>query len=159
MQTLMRVRRGRLAVAGLVAVLLSCAPGTAAAESDGRAATLQRAVGNMLLGPFDIALTPAVMARTLWVNGRAAGYGPAGRATFGLLGTGWLLPLTAATGAFRTWSGLIELPIGLGLLATKSFIDWTPPPLFDVEREPAMIDYPNAVVPIKIGVDYIGTPG
>jgi len=146
-----------LLVASVVTVLVTLGPETIRAESEGRAATLQRAAGNVLGGPFDVALTPVVAARALWANGKAAGYDAAGMISLGIIGSAWMLPLNGVTGLFRIWSGLIELPIGLGLLASKSFTDWQPPALFDVEHDPAIVDYPNRVVPIKFGVSHLAS--
>ena len=147
------VRSGLPVLAGLVALMLG--PATARAESAGRAATLQHAISSIVGGAGDVVLTPVVTARTLWGQGKAAGYEAPAMASLGLFGTAWLAPLNLSAGLFRTWGGLIELPIGLGVLATKSFTDWQPPPLFDVERNPALVDYANPVVPLKFGVSYL----
>src|SRR5262245_47520538 len=151
-----RVRSGVLVVVGLVAVV-----GPVPAGADDRAATLQRAAGNIVGGAGDVVLTPVVSSRTLWDQGKAAGYKAPAMASLGLFGTAWMAPLNLATGLFRAWSGMIEVPIGLVELVTKSFTSWQPPPLFDVERDQAMVNYDNPVVPVKTGVYYFqsGTGG
>jgi len=122
----------------------------------GRTDTLRRAVSNVLLGPFDVALSPAVTAQALYANAKAANYSAPATVALELLGgAGWFFPVTAATGVFRMWSGFAEMPVGLTLLVSKSFTDWQPPPFFDVHGKPAMVSYPRAVIPLEFGVNYL----
>ena len=136
----------------LVAVVAS-PPRTVLAAN--RADTLRRAVGNVLLGPIDVALSPAVTAKAMYDNGQAANYSPAAIGALGVIGgAGWYFPITAAAGILRIWSGFIEMPIGLVLLVSKSFTKWEPGPIFEVTDKPAMVSYPNAPIPIVFGVNY-----
>jgi hypothetical protein len=121
-----------------------------------RTDTLRRAVANVLLGPFDVALSPAVTGQALYANAKAANYSlPATVALELLGGAGWFFPITAATGVFRVLSGFAEIPVGLTLLVSKSFTDWEPAPFFEVHGKPAMVSYPSAVIPIAFGVNYL----
>src|SRR5262245_65537024 len=97
MRTL-RIRMGSPAgVAAAVAVVaLALAPSMARAQATGRARTLQRSLTNIVQGPADIALSPATTVRTLWANGKAAGYNPAEMAALEVLGSAWMFPLNAA---------------------------------------------------------------
>jgi len=117
---------------------------------------LRRAVSNVLLGPLDVALSPAVTAQALYANAKAANYSAPATVALELLGgAGWFFPITAATGVFRLWSGFAEMPVGLTLLVSKSFTDWEPPPFFEVRGKPAMVSCPSAVIPIEFGVNYL----
>src|SRR5262245_48232829 len=145
--------------AGLVAVVLALAPTMARAQTTTRAATLQRSLTNITQGPVDIMLTPATTVRTLWVNGKAAGYNVPENAALELFGSMWMIPLNAAAGLFRIGAGVLEFPIGLGLLVSKSFTDKEPPSLYEIERTPALIEYKDDVWPAKLGPYYVETAG
>ena len=137
-------------------LLIALAAPRMAHAGGARTDTLRRAVSNVLLGPFDVALSPAVTAQALYANAKAANYSlPATVALELLGGAGWFFPVTAATGVFRLWSGFAEMPVGLTLLVSKSFTDWQPPPFFDVHGKPAMVSYPSAVIPLEFGVNYL----
>ena len=152
----MRVR-ARWYVVGLLMVAVAARePRPAYAEGD-RTATLRRAVSNVLLGPLDVALSPIVTVQALDANARAAGYPWPATAALELLGGGgWFFPLTAVTGVFRMWSGFAEIPVGLALLVSKSFTNWEPGAFFEVREEPALVSWPNLVMPVKFGVNYFG---
>ena len=141
----------------LFLVVTVCAPRPTSAQGD-RTATLRRAVSNAVFGPLDVALSPVVTAQTLYERGRMEKYSWPGIAALELIGgPGFFFPSNAAAGAFRTWAGLFEIPVGLGLLVSKSFTDWEPPALFDLHEEPALVDHPNDVIPVKFGVEYLGS--
>ena len=149
----MRVR-ARWCVVGLLMVVVAARP--AYAEGD-RTATLRRAVSNVLLGPLDVALSPVVTVQALEANARAAGNSWPATAALELLGgVGWFLPVTAAAGVFRLWSGLAEMPVGLALLVSKSFTPWEPSAFFEIREETALVSCPNPVIPVKFGVNYFG---
>jgi len=151
----MRRRARPLAVGFLLLAIAVLAAGTARADGD-RTTTLRRAVGNVLLGPFDVALSPVVTAQGLWENGRAAGYSVPGTAVLELIGgVGWFLPVTAGTGIFRIMSGFGEIPVGLALLVSKSFTKWEPDPFFEVAGKPALVSVPSAPIPIAFGINYL----
>src|SRR5437867_4336348 len=137
-------------------LLIALAAPRMAHAGGARTDTLRRAVSNVLLGPFDVALSPAVTAQALYANAKAANYSAPATVALELLGgAGWFFPVTAATGVFRMWSGFAEMPVGLTLLVSKSFTDWQPPPFFDVHGKPAMVSYPSAVIPLEFGVNYL----
>ncbi len=147
--------RARWHAVGILLVALA-APRVAHAGGE-RTDTLRRAVANVLLGPLDVALSPAVTVHALYGNARAANYPPPATVALELLGgTGWFFPVTAATGVFRMWSGFAEIPVGLTLLVSKSFTKWEPAPFFEVRGKPAMVSCPNAAIPIAFGVNYLG---
>jgi hypothetical protein len=151
----MGMRARCVAVASLLVALAVMAPRMARAADD-RTTTLRRAVGNVLQGPLDVALSPVVTGQALYGSSQAENYSVPATATLGLIGgAGWFCPLTAATGVFRMWSGFAEIPVGLVLLVSKSFTKWEPPPFFDVGDKPAMVSHPDAVIPIAFGVNYL----
>lgn len=140
----------------LLLAVVAIAPRAARAQDD-RTETLRRATSNMLMGPLDVVLSPAVTVRALYDGSKASNESvPAMLATELFGGAGFYFPVTAAAGFFRTWSGVIEMPIGLVLLGTKSFTKWQPPALFTVGDEPAMVNHPDSAIPVKFGVQYLG---
>lgn len=151
----MRVRARWHAVGILLFAVAALEPRVAHARAE-RTDTLRRAVANVLLGPLDVALSPAVTAKALYQNAREANYSTAGTVALEVLGgPGWYLPITAGAGAFRVLSGLLEMPLGLALLVSKSFTNWEPAAFFEVRGKPAIVSYPNAAVPITFGVNYL----
>jgi hypothetical protein len=151
----MPIRARSYAVGILLLALAAPGPRVAHAAGD-RTETLRRAVANVLLGPLDVALSPAVTVQALYENGKAANYPPAATAALELIGgAGWFFPLTAATGVFRIWSGFAEIPVGLTLLVSKSFTSWEPGPFFETRGKPAMVSVPDAVIPVEFGINYL----
>jgi hypothetical protein len=150
----MRTRAGWHAVGLLAIAIIALATGPACAA--GRADTLRRGVANVLLGPFDVALSPIVTARGLYENASAAGYSLPETVVLELIGgPGWFLPVTAGTGIFRIMSGFGEIPLGVVLLVSKSFTKWEPDPFFETAGKPALVSVPNAPIPIAFGVNYL----
>ena len=153
----MRIRPRWLAV-GILSVAVAASEPQVADAVGGRTDTLRRAVANVLLGPFDVALSPAVTVQALYENASAANYPPAAIAALELIGGGgWYFPVTATTGVMRMWSGFAEIPVGLTLLVSKSFTSWEPAPFFEANEKAAMVSYPNAPIPIVFGVNYLAT--
>jgi hypothetical protein len=148
-------RRARWHAVGILAIaIVTLATGPARAA--GRTDTLRRGVANVLLGPFDVALSPVVTAKGLYENASAAGYSLPEIAVLELIGgPGWFLPVTAGTGIFRIMSGFGEIPVGLVLLVSKSFTSWEPDPFFETAGKPALVSVPNAPIPIAFGVNYL----
>ncbi|HLY36881.1 MAG TPA: hypothetical protein VKU61_02525 [Candidatus Binatia bacterium] len=148
-------RRVRWHAVGLLAIALVVLA-TGRARAAGRANTLRRGVTNVLLGPFDVALSPVVTAKGLYENASAAGYSLPETAVLELIGgPGWFLPVTAGTGIFRIMSGFAEIPVGLVLLVSKSFTSWEPDPFFETAGKPALVSFPNGPIPIAFGVNYL----
>ncbi len=150
----MRVRAGWHAIAILLFAVATLEPRVG--HADDRTVTLRRAVGNVLLGPFDVALSPAVTAKGLYENATEANYSPGAIAALELLGgAGWYFPVTAGTSALRILAGFLEMPVGAILLVSKSFTAWEPDPFFQVVDKPAIVSFPNAPIPIVFGVNYL----
>jgi len=120
-----------------------------------RTSTLRRASENIVQGPLDMVLSPVVAGDTLVRNIDAADYNIGATSIVAFVGYPALLFVTAWAAGFRMWSGLLEFPVGLGLLVSKSFSDWEPAPFFETEREPALVDAPNDIFGFKFGVYYV----
>jgi len=151
----MRRRARRLAVAILL-LAITVLPVRPARAEGGRTDTLRRAVGNVLLGPLDVALSPVVTAQGLHENASAAGYSVPAIVALELIGgAGWFLPVTAGTGIFRILSGFAEIPVGLTLLVSKSFTNWQPDAFFEVAGKPALVSVPHAPIPVAFGINYL----
>jgi len=148
-------RRARWHAVGILAIAI-VALATGPARAGGRTDTLRRGVANVLLGPFDVALSPVVTAKGLYENASGAGYSVPATVALELIGgPGWFLPVTATTGIFRIMSGFGEIPLGLVLLVSKSFTSWEPDALFETAGKPALVSFPNAPIPIAFGVNYL----
>src|SRR5436309_274458 len=152
----MRIR-ARWHAVGILLLALAAPEPRVAHAAGARTDTLRRAVANVLLAPLDVALSPVVTVHALYGNAKAANYSPPATVALELLGGGgWFFPLTAVTGVFRMWSGFAEMPVGLALLVSKSFTNWEPGAFFEVREEPALVSWPNLVMPVKFGVNYFG---
>lgn len=139
----------RLAVGVLAVGLLAIAPGTAHATGE----TLKRATSNVLMGPFDIALSPIVAGKTIVTNMREIDDTTAVRVTYALPGYVFLTGVQAGAGVIRIVAGILEFVPGLGLL----FFDTDLDPLYDpVERGEALVDYDTRFLNVKFGIDYTG---
>jgi len=150
--------RARWYAVGILFVAVAAADPRVTFAAGDRTNTLRRAVANTLLGPLDVALSPAVTVLALFRTARAANYPPAATGALELIGgAGWFFPVTAATGVFRTWTGIAEIPVGLTLLVSKSFTNWEPAAFFEVNDKAAMVSYPNAPIPIVFGVNYLAS--
>jgi hypothetical protein len=147
----MRVRGKWFVAVTLLGVLAGSTPVLA----DDHVETLRRAVANALQGPIDTALSPAIAVHTVVANAQAGNYEPPAAAALALFGVPWLILMDGILGIVRTWSGGLEMPLGLAVLAASPFTDWRPAPIFPIESTPALVEAPNAVLPIKFGVYYI----
>lgn len=147
----MRARVGWLVAAGVIAVVaLRAADAGASVES------IKRSFENMTQGPLDLVLTPVVAGQTAYQNLEAEGATTGQMIRLGPIAFGGLLIMDWAGGFFRTLSGFAELPVGLGALAASPFTDWEPPPFFDADKPPALVDHPTPVYHIKFGVAHVG---
>ncbi len=136
--------------AGALAVALLAAPGTAQATGE----TLKRATSNILMAPFDIALSPIVAGKTIVTNMREIDDTMPVRITYAIPGYIFLTGMQAGAGTIRAISGILEFVPGLGLL----FFDTDLDPLYDpVERGEAMVDYDTRFLNMKFGIDYTGS--
>jgi hypothetical protein len=117
--------------------------------------TIKRATSNLLFGPLDTALSPVVAAKAEYQNWNQISDSDLVKIVYPIPGFFWLTGVQLFTGVIRTITGAIELVPGLFLLP----LDTDLPLLFDpADRNPALIEYDNAVLPVKIGVDYTSTP-
>lgn len=142
------VRRGTavLAVCALLALPTSALAGPE---------TLKRGFGNMVLAPFDAAIAPVTAALVVYHNLRNIDDTTAVRVFYVVPGFVFLTSLFLMSSVLREISGVLEFIPGLGLVFTNSEMD----PIFDpVERGAALLDYPTAVMDVKIGVDYTAAP-
>ena len=117
--------------------------------------TLRRSVGNILFAPFDLALSPAMAARSIDHNMHRVDDSTAVRVFYALPGFAWNTGVQGMASVVREIAGLIEFLPGLGLL----FFDAELAPLFaPVERGDALLDVETPPLRIKLGVDYITVP-
>jgi hypothetical protein len=147
----MMARASRLVAAALVTVVsLHVAPVRAGVEP------LKRSVENITQGPLDFALTPFVAGQTAYRNIRADQPTAGGRIVLGFFTYVGLLMVDAAAAGFRTWTGFLEFPVGLGALAATPFTDKDLPAFFDVKQSRALVDHPTKVFDVKFGVYHAG---
>jgi len=146
------IRRGavaRGALAALALAVVATAPGSAQATG----ATLKRATSNILMAPFDIALSPIVAGKTIYTNMRDIDDSTAVRVFYAVPGYVFLTGVQAGAGTIRAITGILEFVPGLGLL----FFDTDLDPLYDpVERGEALVDYDTRFLNVKFGIDYTG---
>jgi len=139
----------RVAAAALALALIATVPGTAQATGE----TLKRATSNMLMAPFDIALSPIVAAKTIYTNMHEIEDTVPVRVTYALPGYVFLTGVQMGAGTIRAISGILEFLPGLGL----AFFDTDLDPLYDpVERGEALVDYDTRFLNVKFGIDYTG---
>lgn len=158
-------KRGRAVVCFVLALLL-LAPAPVLASPD----TLRRSFSNMLMGPFDMILSPIVGGLTLARNLQDIDDSPGVRVVYALPGWVWLTGLNFGAGGIRTFTGVLEVIPGVLLFP---FADTDVDPLFDpvvdagalIEIENPIIDYESPwiyynplVVPfaitLKTGINY-----
>jgi hypothetical protein len=117
--------------------------------------TLRRSVGNVLFAPVDLALSPAMAARSIDYNMHRVDDSTAVRVFYALPGFAWNTGVQGMASVVREIAGLIEFLPGLGLL----FFDADLAPLFaPVERGDALLEVETPPLRIKLGVDYITVP-
>lgn len=149
----MRTRSGWLA---LTLPLMLAAAGPQVAHA--RAETLKRSVENITQGPLDMALAPGTAGYTAYRSITAPEASTGERMALSIFGGPWAAIVNATGGVFRLWSGLLELPVGLALLVTKSFTDAEPGAFFDTKADRALVDHPTDVYDVKFGVFYLNNP-
>jgi len=142
---------GRLVAAGLMTII-SLRPAVAHAGFE----PLKRALENTTQGPLDVLLSPVVGIQTGFRNVAAEGHSTAGTIALGSIAAFGLTMFDGAASFFRTLSGIVELPLGVGLLAATPFTDWQPPAFFDVEKPSALVNYPTPWFNVKFGVYHVG---
>lgn len=136
-------------VAGLGLAVAMAAPAQASPE------TLRRSMGNILFGPFDIALSPVTSGRIIYNNLRDIDDSPWVRIVYPLPGYVWVMGINIGGGILREVTGLIELVPGIGLYFLEADLD----PLYDpIERGDALVDIETDPLLIKFGMNYTSVP-
>ncbi len=134
------VRRSAVLVVGVL--LLGLAPGPAAATPD----TLRRGLGNIMMGPFDMALSPIQGIYTVARNLKEIDDSPGVRLAFAIPGWGWLTMVNFGGGMIRTLTGTLEIIPGVILFASEADMD----PLFDpVEDAGALFEWDNPLIDVE----------
>ena len=139
-----------LACALTLAALVAPSPAQAGGE------TLKRAMGNLLFGPIDLAVSPITAGVVEYRNLRNIEDTRGVQIFYAVPGYLWLTGLHAGASVLRTLSGALELLPGLALVFTDAELD----PIFDpTDRgEAVLLDYGTPVIDVKIGVDYTAAP-
>jgi hypothetical protein len=146
-----------IAVALLASSTLAVAADTKGTEDlEQRSTTLRRATGNVVQGPLDMALTPAVVVRSVKYTAETREYEWWQTAAYAPLAATWIGGLNLVSGGYRMFAGLLEVPVGMVLLGSKSFTNWEPEPFFETHSNPAIEEYPGMVFDWRCGVQYIG---
>jgi hypothetical protein len=134
----------------LALALVAGAPGTAQATG----ATLKRATSNLLMAPFDMALSPIVAAKTIVTNMRTIDDSMPVRVVYAVPGYVFLTGVQLGASTIRLISGIFEFIPGLGLV----FFDTDLDPLYaPAERGEALVDYDARFLNVKFGIDYTGS--
>lgn len=137
---LLTVRRS--AVLALGVLLLGLVPGPAGATPD----TLRRGLGNIMMGPFDMALSPIQGIYTVARNLEEIDDSPGVRLAFAIPGWGWLTMVNFGGGMIRTLTGALECIPGVILFAFEPDVD----PLFDpVEDAGALFEWDNPLIDVE----------
>jgi hypothetical protein len=144
----MRLRRAPAAVAALLALLLA-SPAAATYE------TLKRSLGNIVLAPVDMVLSPVVASNVVYNNLRDVDDSLGVRIAYVPMGLCWNTGVQAMSAVVREIAGLIELVPGLLVV----FLDADLDPIYaPVERGNALMDVETPVIRLKLGVDYTTVP-
>ena len=141
---------GRLALCGaLLAIVFAASPAAATYE------TLKRSLGNIVLAPVDMVLSPVVATNTVYNNLRDIDDSLGVRVFYVPAGAAWNTGVQAMAAIVREITGLIEFVPGLMVL----FLDADLDPIYaPVERGNALLDVETPVIRLKTGVDYTTVP-
>jgi hypothetical protein len=142
------VRRASLA-ATLLALLFVASPAHATYE------TLKRSLGNIVMAPFDMVLSPFVASNTIYTNLRDIDDSVGVRVFYVPMGIGWNTGVQAMSAVVREISGLIEFVPGLMVLFLEADLD---PIYAPVERGNAFLNVDTPAIRLKMGVDYMTVP-
>ena len=130
------------ALLSLVALLVGLAPAPASATPD----TLRRGLGNIMMGPFDMALSPIQGIYTVARNLEDIDDTPGVRFAFAIPGWGWLTMVDFGGGMIRTLTGALETIPGVILFASEADVE----PLFDpVDDAGALFEWDNPLIDIE----------
>jgi len=139
-----RTPRPSRAVAGLALGVLAAMllPAAAAASPD----TLRRGLSNIMMGPFDMLLSPIQGMNTLVRNLNEIDDSEAVRIAYAVPGFAWLTLLDFSSGMIRILTGALETIPGVILFASESDVD----PLFDpVEDGRALFEWDNPLIEVE----------
>jgi hypothetical protein len=116
---------------------------------------LKRSVENLTQFPLDIALSPVTAATTVVNNIQTIEDSDGVRVFWAIPGYAWNVLANFGAGILRGMTGLIELPVGIGL---AFFPDIEFDPLFPpVDDSDALVEYDEwEFYRIKFGVEYTG---
>ncbi len=129
--------------------LVPAAPASASPE------TLKRSVSNILFGPLDIALSPVVSARSIYIGLRDIDDTLGVRLVYPLPGFAWNSGVGIFGGAVRIVAGFLEFLPGVGLYFFEADLD----PIYEVpERGEALVENDTVVLNVKFGIDYMHPP-
>ena len=128
-----------LALAVLTGMLL---PGAATASPD----TLRRGLSNIMMGPFDMLLSPIQGVNTVVRNLNEIDDSRAVRISYAVPGVAWLTLLDFSSGMIRILTGTLETIPGVILFASESDVE----PLFDpVEDARALFEWDNPLAEVE----------
>lgn len=134
---------------GLVVAISLAAPGAAQAGT----ATLKRSTANLLLFPFDFALSPFVATRATYNNWRSSDDTRGVKYAYPVFGVPWMISVNLGASVLRGLAGALELLPGIVLLP----FDTDMAPLYDLsENNPALYDSgEDSPWRLRVGVDYV----
>jgi len=149
--TTLRPRPAAQTLALLAATIAAVGVALAPAPAEASPATMQRALGNILWSPLDLALSPIVAFSTLNRNIRDIDDTTAVRVAYYVPGYLWLVGLQIGSAGIRGITGALELLPAIPLLFMDADLD----PLFDpVERGEALVEFENPLLNVKFGINY-----
>jgi len=117
--------------------------------------TLKRSIQNLTQWPLDVALSPVVAARDIYVNMQDIEDSLAVKIFYPIPGWAWNTMVQGGAGVLRGVTGVIELIPGVILLP---FPDTELDPLFDpVEENDGLVEWENGIYDVKFGISYTGS--
>jgi hypothetical protein len=143
------MRHRRAAAVGILLALLAASPAAATYE------TLKRSLGNIVLAPVDMILSPVVATNVVYNNLRDVDDSLGVRVAYVPVGLCWNTGVQAMSAVVREIAGLIELVPGVLVLPLDADLDAIYAP---VERGNALMDVETPVIRLKMGVDYTTVP-
>jgi hypothetical protein len=144
-----RPRPRALVLVTLLGVLFAASPAAATYE------TLKRSLGNIVLAPVDLALSPVVATHTIYNNLRDVDDSLGVRLAYVPIGVCWNTGVQVMAAVVREISGLLEFVPGLIVLPLEADLDAIFAP---VERGNALLEVDTTALRLKIGVDYTTVP-
>lgn len=145
---MIRFARRLASLAVLAALFVVASPGVSHAGPK----TLIRSMQNLLLFPFDFALSPFVGGKAIWDKWRDSDDTPAVKYGYAPFAPIWGISIQAGASVIRGVAGALELLPGIALLPFEAEMN----PLYDLpENQPAWVDQEAGPVKIRLGVDYL----